>query len=1617
MKFSAKGFVSVLLLICMLASFCVPMAWAEAQTSVVYDFDQGSNSIYKKLNDMAVALQGGDALKGYQCTIGIHDRYNLPQGEKWAINWTYEATCAGLRGVTSEAEHLPNVKYVKIMRDYGFRLAWSQDEWFAIRIKSPGSGEYAVNLDLAQYSDYASAGTLAVYILPAEGEASLHKQTILNRAEWIAAATDPDNRVGTYDMYDENGDSQAANAFIGNWNFEADKEYIVVFEIYEEAPLNSRGYTCFKQMILTPGAGEADETANVKWPNSVTVLENAVPASDGGYMGALWEVDGHDYYFLPIEGGKMVIFDLDKFAAGEDPLVDTVDTSLYYPTSATVTKDGKVVVGGDGKRVFVFDTKTMSGWLSPDMRLTSGLEHEGHVVGVHAGTDGKIYFGTGYGGHMVQFDIATKTYLDLGDVVCKEVQQMAIAGITDENAEDSGEVSGIAYHNGFVYGNATCDNYSLIVKYDMAAGKVVGAIDVTTQLLGAGEPRSITVLGDKYLLSGATGMGGMVLIDIATFTLVTYEQAVGEKGLFDGPSSEAADAWTSGVMIQGTEEVNGKQYFVVQGCGLYSYDVATGKMAFVCSGSNGFRTGAKTTVTLKLDGYTEERLYLFTYAGGGQPRLYDPVAGKRLSYNNLMKEEYGIGGSSIGINTWYDDVLYIGAWNNWNCVAYDTGAEAVKSRYVTGGQTDSQTYYVDESGNFHLISGNYSCCVVYEIDPDNKTGYAEDSNVIKPLIANMSKYEQKRIHTVATGDGYVFAGTIPTSYKHGGGVGVYNIETGTEDFVRFKEKAVYGEKTVPNQELWDLSVKGLAYTDGVLYGATSRSGGSGTGYSAGTSAHIFAFDYKNMEVLSTLDLREHLTLVDANGDGVEDPVDFIGGISADPVIEGRLWGIVADVVFTCTFDRNTGTWDVQEVVSLNISEYETSGGVGSKNREVVFDPENNQVFVSLCQTGLRCIKVTDWESATYESNRMIMTMSPKSYALGANDNLYYSDGEHLRMIPVNLKEDDWTRAAQVDAQIEAIGKVTLETADAVEAAWAAYDALSLRDKALVQNIRILQEAEAELLEQRIALALASVSAESVEELSRLLLEYNKIPERQKKYVKNYTALEEAYKQAIALRETEEANRVQQQILALTVVTLEDEAAVIAARAAYEALSLGQKELVNTEKLLAAEQKLQNIKNAMPAQYTYDFKLYDNENFMNGTVEAGGPAISTGYQNEDGTPKDNNLYSAKAGGKPTGNWFFGAYRTQINWAPEAFYGTNMDNNLFKDAMVTAASRNGLRVDLNKTTNGWGAFRIFVPSAGEYQISLSCFGKIPNLNVYILSTQTGYQSGKDRETIYTIPEKLTEAALIGTVGSSDLTATVTESWNCPVAGDYIIVFQKRDTNRLLYLDTLQLNKNLSDENAVARVGDTNFENLEGAIAYQVTTGGEKVLLLKELQVTDLVLSGGAVLDLNGYALTADSVLTYASAHIIDSSADNTGVLKITDAEGNMLSEHNSQLPLYDEKAGGYRFFGVEVKTVAVTGKENPKYWFTVEFANFDPVYELICAGAAMDIKALLNVNGEEGEAVANREFVKKWADAYKEKGSVYITVSALNTEAADAFSLIPAISANGVTIKFLFIGVLL
>lgn len=206
----------------------------------------------------------------------------------------------------------------------------------------------------------------------------------------------------------------------------------------------------------------------------------------------------------------------------------------------------------------------------------------------------------------------------------------------------------------------------------------------------------------------------------------------------------------------------------------------------------------------------------------------------------------------------------------------------------------------------------------------------------------------------------------------------------------------------------------------------------------------------------------------------------------------------------------------------------------------------------------------------------------------------------------------------------------------------------------------------------------------------------------------------------------------------------------------------------------------------------------------------------------------------------------------------------------------------------------------------------------------------------------------------------------------------------------------------------VNDKYFASLDQAFAYQVEVGAECVALNADLTVGDLEVPAGAVLDLNGYTLTANTLdSTAAAAYIIDST-DGDGVFVVGTHEFN---ENNPQLPIYDAAVGGYRFFKVSVKSVAVTGKTSasPKYWFKVVFDNFEDVYSLIKAGSDVDLKVFVNWDGGAAVATADSAFVAKWADTYNSNNGIYITTSLVDIEGKANIAAIPAVGANGVDME--------
>ena len=186
-----------------------------------------------------------------------------------------------------------------------------------------------------------------------------------------------------------------------------------------------------------------------------------------------------------------------------------------------------------------------------------------------------------------------------------------------------------------------------------------------------------------------------------------------------------------------------------------------------------------------------------------------------------------------------------------------------------------------------------------------------------------------------------------------------------------------------------------------------------------------------------------------------------------------------------------------------------------------------------------------------------------------------------------LKAPDDPAVVAVKELIDAIGEVTLDSGDAIDAARTAYDKLPEAKKVLVDNYEKLtaaEEAYTALVDAAAAKAvddlidaIGEVTADSGDAIKAARAAYDALTDTQKELVKNYeklTAAEEAY---TALVDAAAAKAVDDLIDAIGEVTADSGDAIKAARAAYDALTDTQKELVkNYEKLLAAEELYEEL---------------------------------------------------------------------------------------------------------------------------------------------------------------------------------------------------------------------------------------------------------------------------------------------------------------------------------------------------------------------------------------------------------------------------------------------------------
>ena len=197
------------------------------------------------------------------------------------------------------------------------------------------------------------------------------------------------------------------------------------------------------------------------------------------------------------------------------------------------------------------------------------------------------------------------------------------------------------------------------------------------------------------------------------------------------------------------------------------------------------------------------------------------------------------------------------------------------------------------------------------------------------------------------------------------------------------------------------------------------------------------------------------------------------------------------------------------------------------------------------------------------------------YGTGLGEYTETTIGDIMSQLPaLSLKLEGWY-VNNVIEKIDAIGEVTLASEEAITAARAAYEALTETQKEQVTNYNVLTAAEARLADLKAAKAvddmidaIGEVTLESEGAIDAARAAYEALTEAQQAEVKSYDKLTAAEARLAVLKP---AKPVEKLIDAIGEVTLGSESAIAAARTAYDNLTEAQQaEVKNYDKLTAAE---------------------------------------------------------------------------------------------------------------------------------------------------------------------------------------------------------------------------------------------------------------------------------------------------------------------------------------------------------------------------------------------------------------------------------------------------------------
>ncbi len=818
----------------------------------------------------------------------------------------------------------------------------------------------------------------------------------------------------------------------------------------------------------------------------------------GVFHGLTQNAEGEDLLAVPLYGRKMVIYNLDNWI-----VADEVYTGISNPRGATVDSEGRVWVCGDTRTLCCYDPKTRACFISADMDLGAGS-----AFAIAQGEDGNLYFGTYSNAKIVRYNIATDTFTDLGSPV---------AGMSYASA--------VVQKGDYIYASVHGTSTHYLVKLDMN-GNLVKSLNITADMSTNRYLSGLSFVEGTDILVGycSSAAMGSIIVDSATMEKTTL-------GGFDKPIKGCVTESDNGKVYFATFEsviVGNKSYTNL----LYSYDLQEKTAAPVVKADGSYlygnilRGNARNIVDgidyLGIEGkciVTIQNQNIVTYD------LTDPDDIKNAAHtqDTPVKADQGAGQSLRAITNGPagSNEIYFGAYDTNAVWTYNTATgEKTKITNAAGSQTDSFCWYDGE-----LYCGNYNVCSLTQI---------VDGNSKSLFQLNDTVFEQARIHTITAGDGKIFAGTTPDMYCYGGTIAWYDTQNGyTYVAVGPTKSEVYYAKTfdaaaytagkvssglvaqpqwynaATNEEVTldrksfnggpvaGQSINNLIYEEGsgLLYGTSSVAGGTNTTMQNDLDAVLFVYDVNNMEMLATCDLSSKLSSVTAN-------VGYVAGIARDD--NGTLWGVVSNTLFTFSYNKYSQTFYVTQKGEFgNRNSYKQDGSRQWFHRNMVFS--GNDLYVSF-DTMLVCYNTA---GDTYEvllSNEST-TQIPNQYALSEDGDLYYILNGHLYMLNRNPTAHESENAAYVNSLIDALpANVDVADAQQIRQAQAAYETLTVQEKALVQNDTKLEDARIDLLVAQIDALEATLSADNLDQVDALARQYDAIPIERRSEIINYKKL-------------------------------------------------------------------------------------------------------------------------------------------------------------------------------------------------------------------------------------------------------------------------------------------------------------------------------------------------------------------------------------------------------------------------------------------------------------------------------------------------------------------------------